>query len=35
MRMFFHLMSDMAIPMTSAARVALGMFSTSGSFRSR
>lgn len=27
-RMFFHLISEMAIPTTRAARVALGMFST-------
>ena len=31
MRMFFHLMSEMAMPTTRAARVALGMFSTMGS----
>ncbi len=29
--MFFHLMREMAIPTTSDARVALGIFSTMGS----
>lgn len=33
MRIFFHLMSEMAMPTTRAARLALGIFSTMGSLR--